>query len=200
MFPTIVNTLGYNSINTLLLTAPPYVLCTITSLANAWHADRTGERYLHVIWPSVVCMVANIIMATTTSTAPRYFAMMIMIPGLYTGYVVILAWISNSIPRPAAKRAAALGFISGMAQTASVWTSYLYPTTAGPRYITAFSVNCAAAAMVIICSTWMRFILVGLNKKLDAGIYVEGAINSSSNPSNSENPEANVTRGFRFSV
>src|SRR5271167_3080659 len=43
-FPTVVQTLGYGKIESLLLTAPPYVLGVICTFTNAWHAGRTGER------------------------------------------------------------------------------------------------------------------------------------------------------------
>ncbi|KAL9046424.1 MAG: hypothetical protein Q9214_000736 [Letrouitia sp. 1 TL-2023] len=71
LFPTIVETLGYGRINTLLLTVPPYVLGVITTFLNSWHADRTGERYFHVTLPLYVAVAAFIIAATTTATAPR---------------------------------------------------------------------------------------------------------------------------------
>lgn len=56
-FPTVVETLGYGRIKTLLLTAPPYVIAVIVCLANAWHADRTQERYLHIAGPPLIAMV-----------------------------------------------------------------------------------------------------------------------------------------------
>ena len=90
-FPTVVATLGYNKIASLLLTAPPYVLAVIASLLNAWHADRTGERYLHIILPLWLGIAAFIIAAATTATVPRYIAMMLMVPSIWTGAVVILA-------------------------------------------------------------------------------------------------------------
>ncbi|KAF3021462.1 hypothetical protein E8E14_009024 [Neopestalotiopsis sp. 37M] len=191
-FPTVVSTLGYNSVNSLLLTAPPYVLCVLTSFANAWHADKTGERYWHVIWPLVINMAANIIAATTTSLAPRYLSMMLMVPGVYTGYVVALAWISNTLPRPPAKRAAGLAFINAVSNTSSIYASYMYPNSAGPRYIVAMSVNCTTSFIAICAATVLRFMLVRLNKKLDKGIYVEGAINAA--------PGAAASNGFRFKI
>ena len=103
LFPTIVGTLGYNNINSLLLTVPPYVLGVITTFFNSWHADRTGERYFHIALPLYVAVIAFIVAAATISPGPRYLAMMLMIPGVYTGYVVALAWISNTLPRPPAK-------------------------------------------------------------------------------------------------
>lgn len=131
-FPTVVQTLGYGTIETLLLTAPPYVLAVITAMANAWHADRTGERYWHVTLPLYVAVIAFIIAASTIKTGPRYFAMMIMVPGIYTGYVVCLAWISNSIPRPPAKRAAALALINAVSNASSIYASFMY--VGKPRY------------------------------------------------------------------
>jgi len=123
-FPTVVATLGYGNIVSLLLTAPPYVLCVITAFLNAWHADRTGERYFHITLPLWVCVAAFIIAAATTATGPRYFAMMLMVPSVYTGYVVALAWISNTLPRPPAKRAAALAWINAVSNTSSIYASY----------------------------------------------------------------------------
>ncbi len=103
LFPTVVATLGYSDVISLLLTVPPYVLAVITSFCNAWHADRTGERYFHITVPLYFAVIAFIIAATTTSIGPRYFAMMLMPAGVYTGYVVALGWISNTLPRPPAK-------------------------------------------------------------------------------------------------
>ena len=60
--------------------------------------------------------------------------MMFMVPSVYTGYVVGLAWISNTMPRPPAKRAAALAAINTVSNTSSIYASYIYPPSDGPRY------------------------------------------------------------------
>lgn len=152
-----VKTLGYSNIVSLLLTVPPYVLAVITSFLNAWHADRTGERYFHITLPLYIAMFAFILAVATTAKAPRYVAMMLMVPGIYTGYVVALAWISNTLPRPPAKvsglfyqdlgsaswyasshvttqRAAALAAINAFSNSAPIYASYMYPESAGPRF------------------------------------------------------------------
>lgn len=132
-FPTVVKTLGYDNVETLLLTAPPYVLAVICTFLNAWHADRTGERYFHIIVPMIVGVAAFILAAATRATAPRYVAMMLMLPGVYTGYVVALAWISNTLPRPPAKRAAALALINAVSNASSIYASYMYPQGSDPQ-------------------------------------------------------------------
>ncbi|KAL4934560.1 putative MFS transporter [Aspergillus undulatus] len=128
-FPTVVETLNYGNIETLLLTAPPYVL----------------DRYFHIAALLYIAVAAFIIAATTTSVGPRYLSMMLMVPSLYTGYVVALGWISNTLPRPASKRAAALAGINCVSNASSIYASYMYPDSDKPRFVTAMSVNCATA-------------------------------------------------------
>ncbi|KAK3941220.1 putative pantothenate transporter liz1 protein [Diplogelasinospora grovesii] len=189
-FPTVVNTLGYSNVVSLLLTAPPYVLAVIVTYLNATHADKTGERYWHVTIPMGVAVIAYIIAATTSHIAPRYLSMMLMVPSVYSAFVVALAWISNTMPRPPAKRAAALAFINAVSNCSSIYASYMYPTSAGPQYTVAMIVNCCTAIIAIITATVLRFILVRLNKKLEAGIFVEGAINAL----------PGEAHGFRFKI
>jgi hypothetical protein len=193
-FPTVVKTLGYPNIETLLLTAPPYVLAVITTYLNAWHADRTGERFWHIVLPLCVGVASFILAAATTATAPRYVAMMLMVPGVYTGYVVALTWISNSLPRPPAKRAAALAFINAVSNSSSIYASYMYPQPkSGPADLTIpISVDCATAALAILMAFIMRMILTRLNKKLARSEHVEGAINAV--------PGSGVANGFRFLI
>lgn len=69
---SVVKGLGYGNVKTLLLTTPPYLIAVCASLLNAWHADRTGERYLHIALPPLFAMVMYILAVATTTFAPRY--------------------------------------------------------------------------------------------------------------------------------
>ncbi|KAG5949263.1 hypothetical protein E4U60_006854 [Claviceps pazoutovae] len=191
-FPTVVATLGYSNVITLVLTAPPYVLGLITMFATAWHADRTGERFYHVTIPLCLAMATFIVSASTTNTGARYAAIMLMIPGIYSGFTTALVWISNTLPRPPAKRAAALAFINAVANSTSIYTSYLYQKSAGPRYAGAWIHNCAVAALAIFGALVLRTMLVRLNKKLDRAEDVGVAVGAA--------PREAVGRGFRFLV
>ncbi|EOD52489.1 putative pantothenate transporter liz1 protein [Neofusicoccum parvum UCRNP2] len=133
-FPTVVETLGYGSTETLLLTAPPYILCMITAYLVSWSSDRAGERYFHVTAPLYVAIVAFILAASTTATTPRYIAMVLMIPGFWSSWSLVFAWTSSSIPRPASKRAAALAMVNAVANSANIFGSFMYPKSQAPRY------------------------------------------------------------------
>jgi hypothetical protein len=75
---SVVATLGYSRNITYCLTAPPYILCCIVIILNGLHSDKVQERFLHVLCPLAMTIVANVIAVATTKTAPRYFAMMLM--------------------------------------------------------------------------------------------------------------------------
>lgn len=106
--------------------------------------------------------------------------------------MVALAWISNTLPRPPAKRAAALAFINAVSNASSIYASYMYEDRMAPRYVIAMSVNCGTIFMSMVAATVLRFMLVRLNKKLDQGIHVKGAINAL--------PGEAAEHGFRFKV
>lgn len=164
-FPSVVQTLGYGRVETLLLTVPPYAAATILAFLNSWHSDRTGERYFHITLPLYAALAGFIIAATTTGIAPRYVSMILMLSGLYPGFVIALGWISNTVTTPPAKRAAALALITATGNSSSIYVSYMFQSQMAPRYVLAMSVCSGAVVLAIASATWLRFILVRLNKR-----------------------------------
>ncbi|EFW99834.1 major facilitator superfamily transporter [Grosmannia clavigera kw1407] len=165
-FPTITQALGYNTTDTLLLTAPPWIWAMLVSLPNAWHADRSGERFLHYFGPALACIVGYIISATTTTVAPRYFSMFLMTTGFASGFIM-LAWISNTIPYPRAKKAAAIAMVNAMGNIGSIPGSYIWPAKYGPLYVKSFGAMIAILGFGCVCALFLRFYLIAQNKKLD---------------------------------
>lgn len=190
-FPTITQALGYGTTTTLLLTAPPWIWAVLVSLPNAWHADRTGERFLHYFGPALTCIVGYIISATTKSVGPRYFSMFLMTSTLFPPSVphsimlliitsagfasgfVMLAWISNTIPRPTAKKAAAIAIVNAMGNIGSIPGSYIWPAKYGPLYVKSFGAEIAILGFGCVCALCLRFYLIAQNKKLDREERVE---------------------------
>lgn len=168
-FPSIVGTLNFNRVITLCLTAPPYILAVVSTFLWARHADKTGERFWHVVGPLMISMVSFIIAVSTLNTGARYFSMVIMIPSLYCSFTTILSWMSNSCPRPPLKRAIALSLMNCLSNSASIWNAYLYPSSAGPRYTVAFICNIVFLALAMLCACALRWRLSVLNKAIDNG-------------------------------
>ncbi len=104
-----------SSTNTLLLTVSPYVLATVLSLAISASCDHFKERGFHLAAPIAVALIGNIIAAITTTTAPRYFALFLLLAGVYASFNVCYPWIGSTFPRPRAKRAAAFALVNALA-------------------------------------------------------------------------------------
>lgn len=88
-FPSVVETLGFGKVQTLLLTVPPYMVTLAVSVLNNYSADRLQNSSFHVVWPLAMAIVGYIIAATTTGVGPRYFAMIIMV-----GFEIPLMFLS----------------------------------------------------------------------------------------------------------
>lgn len=137
--------------------------------------------------------------------------MCIMVGAIYSGYVVTLSWISNVLPRPPAKRAAALAGINALSNVCQIYSPFLYPSSDGPRYVKAMAVNLSMSGVSILFGTVLRFYLVRLNRKLDEldrgeGIDVVEGIGGSDGEGRKREVEERglpgiaVERGFRFLV
>lgn len=168
-FPTVVKTLNFDNITTLGLTVPPYMIAVVATFIWARHADKTGERFLHVTIPLVLSMIAFIIAVATTNTGARYFSMCLMIPALYCSFTTIISWMSNCVPRPPLKRAIAISLMNCLSNSTSIWNSYLYPTSAAPRFLQAFIANIVFLILAIAIAVILRIKLMVLNKRIENG-------------------------------
>ncbi|KAF2691935.1 retrograde regulation protein 2 [Lentithecium fluviatile CBS 122367] len=178
-FPSIVKTLGFPRVETLLLTAPPYFLAFLFSIANSWHSGRSGERCFHIVTACVISAVGQIISMSTYKTGPRYFAMFLQAMGSFSAFQIILSWVSSTIQRPKSKRAVALALATAVSNATNIATAYLYPAWSAPLYrmgcivLTVALICCAAASLVL------RFWLQKLNRNADRDVGHEGVGNGS---------------------
>jgi hypothetical protein len=57
--------------------------------------DRTGERFFHITIPLCFAVFAYILAAATTKAAPRYVAMMFMVPGVSVIFCYVSLYVFN---------------------------------------------------------------------------------------------------------
>ncbi|KAK7206388.1 pantothenate transporter liz1, partial [Myxozyma melibiosi] len=174
VFPTIVNSLGYDREKTLLLTAPPWVLCTITSVLNSLHSDYTGERYKHMLWGPTLALIGFVIGISSTAKAPRYVAMMLLLQ-VYNSWALGFAWLTNTIPRPPVKRAAASACVNVGGNIPNIFVPYFFSYTgATPHFYVGFAICICFALFGLLAATTLKIQLSRLNKKLENGEKVDG--------------------------
>ncbi|GJE91460.1 MFS general substrate transporter [Phanerochaete sordida] len=165
-FPTLTATLGFNTTISLVLAAPPWIFATIVCCANAWHADRSGERFFHVAAPWWGVMVGYVIGLSTPSVGGRYVAMFLMASG-YAGFALTLVWTANAVPRPPAKRSAAIGIVNGFGNLGNLIGSYAWKAQWGPNYHPSMIIGLASLALSSVLALVVRQLLVAQNRRLD---------------------------------
>ncbi|KAF2464773.1 permease of the major facilitator superfamily [Lindgomyces ingoldianus] len=164
-FPTLTKTLGYNEIISLLLVAPPYVFMVFYSYAHCYTSDYIGNRFWFLAYPVFFSIAGFIIFMTTNSFGPRYFSFFLM-NFVFAQNGTIYAWISNAIPRPPAKRAAAFAFINSIGNSASIWTPFTYFPSSAPHYRPALGICIGLEVLALAMFLGMRVYLQMQNKQL----------------------------------
>lgn len=164
-FPTIVGTLGYDHVTTLIITFGPWGWAFLCVMGNALHANKTDERTLHLCIPLCIGIVGFIIASATTDLGARFFALFLEAQS-YAGYVIILSWLSNSL-RGAYKRAVGLAFVNCFSQLGNIAGSYVWPKEWGPSYWRSNLISTCCFLVTISTAVVVRVILLRRNRELD---------------------------------
>ncbi|KAF2157151.1 retrograde regulation protein 2 [Myriangium duriaei CBS 260.36] len=168
-FPTLTKTINPNNTIALLLCAPPYIFMVIWSFIHCRISDRLSHRFWFFVYPIPITIVGFLIFMFVDNIGARYFSLFLQI-FVFAMNGTLYAWISSSIPRPPAKRAAALAFINSVGNAASIWTPFTYNHP--PHYRPALGICIGLQCVALLSAVSLRIILTRQNKHLER---MEGA-------------------------
>ncbi|KAK9357891.1 major facilitator superfamily domain-containing protein [Lipomyces starkeyi] len=131
------------------------------------HSNTLTQTFSY-FFPTIVKTLGYSSTITLLLTVPcvRFFAMFLMPIGAFPGGQIILAWVANSMPRPAAKRSIALALCNVFSNSSNIYGAYLYPSSDGPRYIKGGIVISCMAVVCMLCALVLRYCLIRENRKL----------------------------------
>ncbi|KAK0662347.1 putative transporter C11D3.18C [Lasiodiplodia hormozganensis] len=165
-FPTVVETLGFNTTITLVLTCPPYVIAGAISIAVSWSSGRFNERTWHITISKLVAIFGFVLGAATMNMGARYFAMVVFATGTYGVNSIVLGWVGSTCGQSPEKKAVALSIVNTVANISFIWTPYLWYDEDAPRYAVAMGSSAGFSMLCFICAWVMRFVLKRKNKKM----------------------------------
>lgn len=103
------------------------------------------------------------------SLAGRYVSMFFMTGGSYAPYNLCVSWLSSSLPRPRAKRAAGFAIVNFMgAGVAHFYTSYMFPDSQKPRYYAGGIVMSGACLVCAGMAVGIKYHLKRENARFEA--------------------------------
>lgn len=166
-FPTLVDSLGFSSTISLLLTAPPYILAGAIYYVIMFYSDRKNTVYPIILICISISVVMYIISMSTLNTGARYFSM-VMLPFASVGPQLLLyKTINLHLARPVSKRAAASALVNAIGGTSNIWASYLYYSS--PHFYAAFGTLMASGILLGVTITAYRWLVLRENRRLDSG-------------------------------
>ncbi|KAL2127173.1 hypothetical protein VTI74DRAFT_11209 [Chaetomium olivicolor] len=156
--PTLMVALGYVSHEIQYMTIPIYMVALVIVLGCCFSSDLLNERPKHIMAMGAMSTIALIITATVTNSKARYAFLAIGASGIWACSPLILSYLSNTICRPAEKRAVAIGVVNALANLSSVYGSYIWPSNSAPRYIAGFSVSTSLMFGCVITAAVLMFL------------------------------------------
>ncbi|KAK1989913.1 major facilitator superfamily transporter [Colletotrichum falcatum] len=158
-FPTVVETLGFNTTITLVLTCPPYLIAGAVTIAVSWSSGKYNERTWHITASKAVAVVGFVSACATLNTVARYVSMVIFTIGTYGVNSLILGWCGSVCGQTKEKKAAAIACVTMIMNVSFIWTPYLWPSSDEPRYVIAMS-SSAAFSVATAALAWLAKIII----------------------------------------
>jgi MFS family permease len=123
--PSIIQGMGYNTLQSQYFTIPVYVAGGLSFLAFAFISDRLTIRAPFVLFANMFGIVGYILLLTKTSDGVKFFATFLCAIAVYNGPGLNLTWLNVNVA-PHYRRATAIGLQQTIGNTAGIVAGQIY--------------------------------------------------------------------------
>ncbi|OOF96823.1 hypothetical protein ASPCADRAFT_145626 [Aspergillus carbonarius ITEM 5010] len=146
--PTILESLGYNSLMSNVLTVPVYIWAAVVFITVAVCADRWERFSIFILGTNIFGIIGYILLLSVSSNAVKYFATYLCGVAVYTGVGLNVAWLNVNVA-PQYRRALAIGLQQTIGNCAGIVAGQVYRTS--PYVLgNAFSLGSLVVAQVVV--------------------------------------------------
>ncbi|KAF7531385.1 hypothetical protein G7054_g8918 [Neopestalotiopsis clavispora] len=164
--PTIIQEMGYTSINAQGLSAPPSFAAFLFALITTWIADKTQQRCLVIVASSIVGGIGFIILACVDTVGVRYFATFLASAGVFSAVPNVLGVTLNNQGSDS-RRGWAVVLMNTIGQCGPFLGTNIFPTSQSPRYTEGMGICAAFMFFCAVLALAQRCLLSWENSKLD---------------------------------
>ncbi|KAK3328685.1 major facilitator superfamily domain-containing protein [Cercophora scortea] len=173
--PTIINSLGYGTATSQLLTIPPYAFAFLTTVTVATISERLHKRAVFIILSAAFAMIGYIILLTNSDPLHRpgvsYAGTFFAAGGIYPATALALSWPAINVSGQT-KRAVANAMQISIGNLGAVLGTQLYRQFDGPRFFVGHGFALGYLAGNIVVSGVLYFVLKRENERRD-GVTAE---------------------------
>ncbi|EAU32861.1 conserved hypothetical protein [Aspergillus terreus NIH2624] len=167
--PTIIEEMGYTSINAQGLAAPPYFAAFLLCVVAAVISDKWGKRGLTITFFATMGMVGYLILAAVQSeTQPgvRYFGIWLATCGIFPSLCINITWLLNNQGGDS-KKGAGMAILAVFGQCSSFVSSSAFPDAEGPFYVRGCAIGCALSGVIALLALGLYAKLAHENRRRD---------------------------------
>ncbi|GJP89600.1 MFS transporter [Aspergillus niger] len=166
--PTIIQDMGYSSLTSQALSAPPYLLSFLTVLLTSHLSDRTRTRSPYLIFHALLSATAYAAIAlaghfhsslpSPIHVAIRYLAVYPATSGFFSAITLIITWTMDNRPANEGK-GASVALLNVIGQCGPLLGTRLYPASQGPWYVSGMAVCAGFMVLVAALAGLLRWLL-----------------------------------------
>ncbi|KAK0385606.1 hypothetical protein NLU13_6783 [Sarocladium strictum] len=166
--PGIIQTYGYDQIQTQLHSVPPWVAAFGFSMCLAFASDRVLHRFGFVMFAICVAITGfGILITVHDNTDLQYAALFLITSGTYCALPLIVAWVNLNIGGHT-RRAVGSAWQVGFGNIGGIISSFSFLPEDSPKFVKGYSICLAFTTLSIISSIIYGFACWNDNRKKDA--------------------------------
>ncbi|KAL9014382.1 MAG: hypothetical protein Q9173_000959 [Seirophora scorigena] len=164
--PTILENVGFSSINAQGLTAPRFSVSFLITIFSVCVAVKTQQRRLTIITTSTIGFIGYILLAAYETVGVRYFGVFLAAAGIFPSIANILPWVLNNQGSDT-HRGTGIAILNTIGQCGPLLGTNIFPKSDSPRYHQGMWVSAAFTLFTGFLALCLRTLLMWENKKLD---------------------------------
>ncbi|KAI9725228.1 MAG: hypothetical protein M1828_003409 [Chrysothrix sp. TS-e1954] len=166
--PSVVNEMGYSSISSQGLSAPPFLVAFFAVLITAKASDSFATRSPFVCFHALLGFIGYALIAAggwlKWPNVVRYLCVYPAAAGFFSAITIIITWTMNN-QQSNAKKGTGMTILNVIGQCGPLIGTRLYPDSDKPYYIRGMSVCALAMLIVLVLALVLRLVLIRENRR-----------------------------------
>jgi len=165
--PTIINSFGYSTSVSQLLTIPPYICATIVLFVFAHYSDKLKMRSPFILTGLLMCLIGLSINISTAPNGVKYFGTFWIVIGSYAAVPGLVSWHGNNLAGQY-KRGVGMALHIGLGNFGGAFATVIYRSQDSPRYILGHGLELMFVGIGLIFVPIAVFVYKRINAQRDA--------------------------------
>ncbi|KAJ5770236.1 uncharacterized protein N7511_002287 [Penicillium nucicola] len=167
--PTIIEHMGYTSINAQGLSAPPYLVSFLCCIAAAFLSDRWGNRGVLITAFATMATIGYLLLTCVqdeSKTAARYAGVWLATCGIFPALALNVTWMLNNQAGDS-KQGAGMALLAVFGQCSSLVSSSVFPDSDAPLYTMGCAIGAAFSGLIAFLALGLSLQMKYENRRRD---------------------------------